>query len=46
MTNSKLMALARAHPRTLEELATTGLLGPWRLQTYGEDILQVMAEAQ
>ena len=46
MTNSKLMALARAHPRTLDELAATGLLGPWRLQTYGEDILRVMEEAR
>ena len=45
MTNSLLEALARAHPATLQELAALDLLGPWRLQAYGREVLDVMQAA-
>ncbi len=44
MTNNTLMAIARAHPRSREELAALGVLGPWRLEAYGEDLLRAMKE--
>ncbi len=43
LTNSKLMAIARANPASLEALAQLELLGPWRLQTYGPEILRVLS---
>jgi ribonuclease D len=37
-----LWELARRAPRTLDELAAIEDLGPWRRQTYGSEILQVL----
>ncbi len=45
LTNSKLMTIARANPISLEALAQLGVLGPWRLQAYGPDILRVLSQA-
>ncbi len=42
MTNRKLMAIAKANPGNMEDLRALGLLGPWRLQTYGPDILEAL----
>ncbi|HIQ11404.1 MAG TPA: hypothetical protein EYH29_00880 [Caldilineales bacterium] len=42
MTNSKLMSIARANPSDLEALQALGVLGPWRVRTYGPDILAVL----
>ena len=42
MTNRTLMAIARANPGNLEELRALGLLGPWRLQAYGREILETL----
>jgi ribonuclease D len=42
LTNQVLMALARAHPADMDALQATGLLGPWKLDAYGRNILQAM----
>ena len=42
MTNDKLMTIARGHPKSLDALESLGVLGPWRLQAYGEEILSVI----
>lgn len=43
MTNDALMAIARAAPATLDELAGLEILGPWKLEEYGTDLLEVLA---
>nr|MBA2624625.1 ATP-dependent DNA helicase UvrD2 [Acidimicrobiia bacterium] len=43
-SNTVLAAIARLGPRTLEELATVGGIGPTKLELYGEEILAVLAE--
>lgn len=43
LTNDTLMAIARAAPATLDELASLGLMGPWKVQEYGPELLQVLA---
>lgn len=40
VSRDALWAVAHANPRTIEELAALDVLGPWRLATYGEDILK------
>jgi len=42
LTNQVLMALARVHPGDFEALKASELLGPWKLKTYGPDILKAM----
>ncbi|RME85026.1 MAG: ribonuclease D [Caldilineae bacterium] len=42
LTNHVLMALARTGATTLEDLRATGLLGGWKLKTYGQDILRII----
>lgn len=37
-----LWAIAQANPRTLDELKALGVLGPWRLTTYGQEILRLL----
>lgn len=41
-----LWALAKAQPRTMEELATIEELGAWRRSQYGQEILQVLDAAE
>lgn len=43
VSRDTLWALARANPQTKAELEEIGGLGPWRLRTYGDEILQVLA---
>jgi ribonuclease D len=43
MTNDALMAIARTAPPTLEELASLEILGPWKLEEYGAELLEVLA---
>jgi ribonuclease D len=38
-----LWEIAKAAPRTLEDLSHISHLGPWRLAAYGQEILQVLA---
>jgi ATP-dependent DNA helicase RecQ len=40
-----LLAIARADPRSLAELAAAPGMGPARLDKYGADILQILAAA-
>jgi ribonuclease D len=40
-----LTELARLNPRTLEALETIEQLGPWRRQTYGEEILKILKDS-
>lgn len=42
LTNQVLMAIARANPPDLAALQDSGLLGPWKLEAYGAEILQAM----
>lgn len=42
LSNDSLWELAKRQPRSLDELAATGLLGPWRLEMYGAELLQVI----
>ncbi len=42
VSNDVLFSAARTNPRTLQELIETTNLGPWKAQTYGEDILEVL----
>lgn len=44
LTNEALMAIARAAPASPETLAALGVMGPWKLQEYGPDLLSVLAE--
>lgn len=37
-----LWAIAQANPKTLAELEQLNVLGPWRFQTYADDILKVL----
>lgn len=42
MNNEALMAIARAGPATLDALASVGVLGEWKLQEYGPELLRVV----
>ncbi len=43
LTNEVLLSVAKANPSNLSQLATLGILGPWRLQEYGEDLIRVLS---
>jgi ribonuclease D len=43
LNNATLMAIARSAPANLEALAALGVMGPWKLETYGGDVLKVIA---
>lgn len=45
LNNDALMAIARAAPADLEALASLGLLGAWKLQEYGADLVRVVRES-
>ena len=42
VANSVLRALAAAAPREAATLAASGLLGAWKLRTYGDEIVAVL----
>lgn len=42
MTNEALMAIARAAPNSLDALANIGVMGAWKLQEYGADLLDAL----
>lgn len=42
LSNAALWAMARQPPRTLEEIRTLDVMGPWKLNTYGPDLLQLL----
>jgi ribonuclease D len=41
-----LWTIAQANPRSLEDLAQLGILGQWRLKTYGDEILRALRDSQ
>lgn len=43
LTNQALMTIARAAPVGVEQLAALGVLGAWKLEEYGSDLLAVVA---
>ncbi len=43
LTNEILLMIAKAQPRSPEELARITGLGPWKLKTYGPDLLRIAA---
>jgi len=45
LANDALMAIARLAPTSLADLQASDIMGPWRLQEYGPDILELLAEA-
>jgi ribonuclease D len=45
LTNEVLLAIARATPTDLEMLKGLGVMGPWKLDEYGADVLAVLTEA-
>jgi ribonuclease D len=42
MNNDALMTIARAAPTSLDSLANLGVLGAWKLQEYGVELLRVL----
>ena len=44
MSKTVLWQLAKLAPRTPEQLAAVERLGPWKRETYGEEILQVLKQ--
>jgi ribonuclease D len=43
VSNSVLKALAAAAPRDRDALVQSQIVGPWKLQTYGDEIIDVLA---
>jgi ribonuclease D len=43
LTNQALLTIARAAPAGVEQLAALGVLGAWKLEEYGSDLLAVVA---
>ncbi len=44
ISRDALWAIAEASPRTLDDLTALNLLGPWRLATYGEEIVRLLVK--
>src|SRR5690606_16977841 len=38
--------IARLNPHSVQELAEANILGPWRLKTYGQDIIKLLGGKQ
>lgn len=45
VSKDALWEIAQKAPQTREDLADIDSLGPWRTKTYGDDILEVLADA-
>lgn len=43
LTNEALMIIARAAPASPESLASLGVMGAWKLEEYGAEVLRVLA---
>ncbi len=46
VSRDALWAIAQANPRTIDELAALEVLGPWRLATYGDEIVRKLSGAR
>jgi DNA helicase-2/ATP-dependent DNA helicase PcrA len=42
LTNDALMTIARAAPASFESLASLGVMGAWKLEEYGAEVLRVL----
>ena len=42
MSRDALWAIAQSNPQTLEELIALDVMGPWRLATYGQEVLRLL----
>ena len=42
VSNAALQAVAEGRPRSLAQLEALGVLGPWKLRTYGESLLRAL----
>jgi len=45
LTNEALLAIARAFPTSFDMLDGLGVIGPWKLEEYGADLLEELAAA-
>ncbi len=45
LTNDQLMTIARQAPTTVEALAATNAMGPWKLSEYGTAILRLLGRS-
>jgi hypothetical protein len=43
LTNEALLTIARAVPSSLDMLGELAVMGPWKLEEYGVDVLGVLA---
>ena len=43
LSNEELKAIAVEMPQTMEKLADLGVMGPWKVKTYGAEILEALA---
>lgn len=46
VSRDALWAIAKSAPQTMQDLSTIELLGEWRRQTYGEEILNILHNMQ
>jgi ribonuclease D len=46
VSNAVLQVVAEKCPQTIDELEALGLLGPWKLRTYGAELISVRPGAQ
>ncbi|MBM4456857.1 MAG: hypothetical protein FJ011_03650 [Chloroflexi bacterium] len=44
LNNEALMIIARGQPSTAGELAALGVMGPWKLEEYGAELLQLVGK--
>lgn len=44
ISRDALWSLAHSDPQSVDELAELNILGPWRLNTYGEDIIRLLRQ--
>lgn len=45
LSRDMLWQIARLDPQTVPEMAAADILGPWRLETYGREIIQLLRQA-
>ena len=44
LTNDALMTIARTAPDTLEALEALGVMGAWKIEEYGPDLLRALTK--
>ena len=46
LNREQMWEIARLNPQSVQELADANILGPWRLKTYGQDIIHLLGKKQ